>query len=166
MHAKWVNLLFLKNCHANHFGPSACVQHKSVIHSVSPLCSCVQQHFCQLKTPLQESCKVLSLHCAGRRVPWANWSNCNLPVQTQLHQWAFITPHIPQLPYPGYKDMHSCCSVAQKLNVISGITPPFHKQDSVTGSTANSPSLQTWFSPFPLQASYPAPMHPFSGASL
>lgn len=40
----------------------------------------------------------------------------NLPVQTQLHQWAFITRH-----RPGDKDMHSCRSVAQKPGVISGI---------------------------------------------
>lgn len=44
------------------------------------------------------------------------WTKHNLPVQTQLHQWASITRH-----RPGDKDMHSCRSVAQKPGVISGI---------------------------------------------
>lgn len=86
----------------------------------------------------------------------SRWSNSNLPVQTQLHQWGLITPHPP-----GYKDMHSCCSVAQKLNVISGI-PPFHKQDSVTGSTMQTAKAFKLDFPISIWALYSAPMHPFS----
>lgn len=90
--------------------------------------------------------------------PYSHWWNCNLPAQTQLHQWALITLHPP-----GYKDMHSCCSVAQKLNVISGI-PPFYKQDSVTGRTEKQLKPPNLIFPISTWALYTVTMHPFSGA--
>ena len=85
-----------------------------------------------------ESYEVFSLHSVGRS-HW--WSKCNLPVQTQLHHWAFIALHPPPL------DTKICTAAALlPRNWMSFQEyPPFHKQDSVTGSPANSPSLQTGF---------------------
>lgn len=68
-------------------------------------------------------------------------------------------------PPPGYKDMHSCCSVAQKLNVISGI-PPHSTNRIVLQEALQIAQASKLDFPISVRPLYSAPMHPFSGARL
>lgn len=131
-----------KNCHANHFALNSSLMMTCNIvfffrlecelniklSSTQTLQSAVvsdnilRSISSSLKKPTAATLWSFFLSFCWLVCPSSHWSNCNLPVQTQLHQWALITLHPP-----GYKDMHSCCSVAQKLNVISGI-PPFQNR--------------------------------------
>ena len=142
-------------------------RHKTVIHySDSPVRSYVWQYFNQHllffseKNSKQESKFFFSPPLCWSENPSSHWSNCNLPVQTQLHQWAFIAPQPPL-------DTKICTAAALlPRNWMSFQEyPPFHKQDSVTGSTANSPSPQTWF-PISARALYTTPKDTLSGARL
>lgn len=123
--------------------------HKTVTHSASPVC-CHVRNFAVVykskkkkerrsrkwrKTQL-ESHRVLSLHRADGRIHRATGRTAISLFKHSCNN-GLLSLRTP----PGYKDMHSCCSAAQKLNVMSGI-PPFHKQDSVTAGNPNSTGLK------------------------
>lgn len=102
-------------------------------------------------------CWSLSLHSVGRCVPSDHWSNTNLAVQTQLHHWRLITPRPP-----GYKDMHSCCSVAQKPLVIYGNPPP-HSTNKIVLQEAQCKQRKPSNLICPFQCEhYTAAAHPLS----
>lgn len=111
--------------HSSFIKAPVLTRHKTVTHSDRPVCSYVRQYFsqrlpfCGKKPPTQqESYKVLSSHSVGRRIPRATDRTA-----ISLFKHSCINGLLSHRTPPGYKDMHSCCSVAQKLNVISGIPP-------------------------------------------
>ena len=99
----------------------------------------------------------------GRRVPQATDRTA-----ISLFKHSCINGLLSHRTPPGYKDMHSCRSVAQKLNAISEIhppPPPFHKPDSVTGKHCKQPEPPNLIFPFQPRAlsPAPAPTYPFHG---
>lgn len=133
--------------HSSFIKAPVLTRHKTVTHSDRPGCSYVRQYFSQKKTQ-QESYKVLSSNSVGRRIPRATDRTA-----ISLFKHSCING---LLSHRTPLDTKICTAAALlPRNWMSFQEyPPFHKRDSVTGSTANSQGLQIWFSHFSLSTLY------------
>lgn len=149
--------------HSSFIKAPVLTRHKTVTHSDRPVCSYVPQYFsqrlpfCGKKPPnstgiLQSSFQPLR----WSENPSSHWSNCNLPVQTQLHQWAFIAPHPPWIQR--YAQLLLCCP---ETECHFRNTP--HSTNGIVLQEALQTAKASKFDfPVSVWALYAAPMHQFS----